>query len=215
MCSRPAHAQADWEQQTLGVAVQLLDVSVLIAHIVCCTFAAVIMDSCLLLNVQTLEQLHMKAYVCHLDLTITNVMLQDDRSNGWDVLRLIDFGFAQVFNEGKLVSPQSMLQGFRSKHLPDLFLLLLQQCRPMSLSDKEHHGYALHCPTAHQQVKLIACTVCIALSKCLVCLQTCCTLVSARGMSSQQVQPLPMQPQSCCVPFSVSGRVLKTMMSLS
>ena len=100
MCSRPAHAQADWEQQTLGVAVQLLDVSVLIAHIVCCTFAAVIMDSCLLLNVQTLEQLHMKAYVCHLDLTITNVMLQDDRSNGWDVLRLIDFGFAQVFYEG-------------------------------------------------------------------------------------------------------------------
>ncbi|KAL0025066.1 hypothetical protein WJX79_004121 [Trebouxia sp. C0005] len=48
----------------------------------------------------TLEHLHMRANVCHLDLTITNVMLQDDRSNGWDVLRLIDFGFAQKFNTG-------------------------------------------------------------------------------------------------------------------
>ncbi|DBA99277.1 TPA: Serine/threonine-protein kinase Nek10 [Trebouxia sp. C0006] len=75
MCSRPAHAQPGWEQQTLGVAVQLLD---------------------------TLKHLHTKANVCHLDLTITNVMLQDDRSNGWDVLRLIDFGFAQVFNEDML-----------------------------------------------------------------------------------------------------------------
>ena len=143
MCSRPAHAQPGWEQQTLGVAVQLLDVSGLIAHIVCCTFAAVMMNSHLLLNVQTLEHLHMKANVCHLDLTITNVMLQDDRSNGWDVLRLIDFGFAQVFNEGNLVSPQSMLQGFRSKHLPALFLLLLQQCRPMSLQTKSI--MAMHC----------------------------------------------------------------------
>ncbi|DBA76042.1 TPA: hypothetical protein ACH3X2_008879 [Trebouxia sp. C0005] len=44
----------------------------------------------------------MRANVCHLDLTITNVMLQDDRSNGWDVLRLIDFGFAQKLNKGKL-----------------------------------------------------------------------------------------------------------------
>lgn len=58
---------------------------------------------------QTLEHLHMRANVCHLDLTITNVMLQDDRNNAWDFLRLIDFGFAQLFNEGKLVSPQSML----------------------------------------------------------------------------------------------------------
>jgi tRNA A-37 threonylcarbamoyl transferase component Bud32 len=59
--------------------------------------------------VQTLEHLHLRANVCHLDLTITNVMLQDDRSNGWDFLRLIDFGFAQLFNEGKLASLQSML----------------------------------------------------------------------------------------------------------
>ena len=58
---------------------------------------------------QTLEHLHMRANVCHLDLTITNVMLQDARSNGWDFLRLIDFGFAQLFNEGKLALPQSML----------------------------------------------------------------------------------------------------------
>ncbi|KAL0025054.1 hypothetical protein WJX79_002816 [Trebouxia sp. C0005] len=50
----------------------------------------------------TLKHLHMRANVCHLDLTITNVMLQDDRSNGWDVLRLIDFGFAQKLNKGKL-----------------------------------------------------------------------------------------------------------------
>ncbi len=62
-----------------------------------------------LLTVQTLEHLHMRANVCHLDLTITNMMLQDDRSNGWDVLRLIDFGFAQLFNQGKLASLQSML----------------------------------------------------------------------------------------------------------
>ncbi len=61
MCSRPAHAQPGWEQQTLGVAVQLLDVSGLIAHIVCCTFAAVMMNSRLLLNVQTLKHLHTKA----------------------------------------------------------------------------------------------------------------------------------------------------------
>ena len=58
---------------------------------------------------QTLEHLHLRANVRHLDLTITNVMLQDDRSNGWDFLRLIDFGFAQLFNEGKLASLQSML----------------------------------------------------------------------------------------------------------
>ncbi|DBA96030.1 TPA: hypothetical protein ACH3X1_001531 [Trebouxia sp. C0004] len=44
----------------------------------------------------------MRPNICHLDLTITNVMLQDDRSNSWDVVRLIDFGFAQVFNEDNL-----------------------------------------------------------------------------------------------------------------
>ena len=149
----------------LGVAVQLLDVSVLIARVVCCSLAAVIMNSCLLLNVQTLEQLHMKANICHLDLTITNVMLQDDRSNGWDALRLIDFGFAQFFNEGKLALLQSMLQGFRLKCLPALFLLFITQCQPTSLSDREHHGYALHCPIAREQVKLTACTVRHLLSK--------------------------------------------------
>ncbi|DBA75903.1 TPA: hypothetical protein ACH3X2_008965 [Trebouxia sp. C0005] len=73
MCSSHTHSQEGWEQQMLEVAAQLLD---------------------------TLEHLHMRANVCHLDLTITNVMLQDDRSNGWDVLRLIDFGFAQKFNTG-------------------------------------------------------------------------------------------------------------------
>ncbi len=67
----------------------------------------------------------MRANVCHLDLTITNVMLQDDRSSGWDVLRLIDFGFAQLFNEGKLASPQSMLQGFSPECLSAFFLLLI------------------------------------------------------------------------------------------
>ncbi len=89
----------------LGVGAQLLDVSGLVVSNLCCTFAAELVNSCLLLTVQTLEHLHMRANICHLDLTITNVMLQDDRSNGWDVLRLIDFGFAQVFNEGKLALP--------------------------------------------------------------------------------------------------------------
>ena len=87
-----------------------------------------------LLTVQTLEHLHMRANVCHLDLTITNVMLRDDRSNGWDVLRLIDFGFAQIFNKGKLLLPQCLPQGFSPKCLPALFLLLIKQCWPMSLS---------------------------------------------------------------------------------
>lgn len=77
------------------------------------------------LNMQTLEELHMTASMCHLDLTITNVMLQDDRSNGWDVLRRIDFGFAQIFNKGKFASPQPVLQGCSPSCLPALVLLAM------------------------------------------------------------------------------------------
>ncbi len=96
----------------LWVSAQLLDVSGLVVSGSCCTFAAAVGELMSSSPVQTLEHLHMRANLCHLDLTTTNVMLQDDTSNGWNVLRLIDFGFAQVFNEGKLALPQCMLQGF-------------------------------------------------------------------------------------------------------
>ena len=79
----------------------------------------------------------MRANVCHLDLTITNVMLQDDRSNGWDVLRLIDFGFAQKLNKGKLQLPRRVLQAFSPSCLPPLFLLLLTHHQSMSLSHNQ------------------------------------------------------------------------------
>jgi len=82
--------------------------------------------------------------VSHLDLTITNVMLQDDRSNGWDVLRLIDFGFAQLFNKSKLALLQHVLQGFSPSCLPAVMLLLTMHLQSMSLLYKEHRGYALH-----------------------------------------------------------------------
>jgi len=42
MCSRHAHTQDGWEQQTLRVAAQLLDVRGLFVYVLCCTFAAVV-----------------------------------------------------------------------------------------------------------------------------------------------------------------------------
>lgn len=39
--------------------------------------------------------------LCHMDLSPDNIMLRSDKSNPWDTLRLIDFGFAAKYNPGK------------------------------------------------------------------------------------------------------------------
>lgn len=49
---------------------------------------------------QTLFFLHLDSTVCHLDLTPANIMLQAHCDDPWDTLRLIDFGFAAIFNPG-------------------------------------------------------------------------------------------------------------------
>lgn len=51
--------------------------------------------------VQTLWYLHFASNICHLDLSPENIMVQWDKSNPWDTVRLIDFGFARKFNPGK------------------------------------------------------------------------------------------------------------------
>lgn len=51
--------------------------------------------------VQTLWWLHQQSNLCHMDLSPDNIMLRLDKSNPWDTLRLIDFGFAAKFNPGK------------------------------------------------------------------------------------------------------------------
>jgi serine/threonine protein kinase len=51
---------------------------------------------------QTLQDLHSKAGIAHLDLTSSNVMLRADGVL-WDTMRLIDFGFAQVCSSGQLI----------------------------------------------------------------------------------------------------------------
>lgn len=55
-------------------------------------------------SVQTLWRLHCGSNFCHLDLSPDNIMLRSDKSNSWDTLRLIDFGFAASLNPGKLPS---------------------------------------------------------------------------------------------------------------
>ena len=54
--------------------------------------------------VQTLWRLHCSSNFCHLDLSPDNIMLRSDKSNPWDTLRLIDFGFAAHFQPGRLPS---------------------------------------------------------------------------------------------------------------
>ena len=51
--------------------------------------------------VQTLWNLHCAGNLCHLDVSPENIMLRSNKSNPWDSLRLIDFGFASRFNPGK------------------------------------------------------------------------------------------------------------------
>ena len=50
--------------------------------------------------VQTLLCLHFSGRICHLDTSPSHIMVRSDKSNPWDMLRLIDFGFARIFNKG-------------------------------------------------------------------------------------------------------------------
>lgn len=49
---------------------------------------------------QTLNHMHLDSNICHLDITPGNIMMQSKPASPWDAVRLIDFGFADWFNEG-------------------------------------------------------------------------------------------------------------------
>ena len=105
----------------------------------------------------------MRANVCHLDLTVTNVVLQDDRSNVWDVLRWIDFGFAQIFNKDKLLLPCVYCRASVYHVCPPL--LAVAYTSPINvvvtqIRAEKARGYALHCPAAHQQVEMTPALLC-------------------------------------------------------
>ena len=108
--TRLAYSVEAWEQQMLVVATQLLDVS----DPVCCPHHCAVSNLMLLLSsffcVQTLELLHVRALICHLDITNTNVMMQAHSTYMWDSLRLIDFGFARSFDKGVSSLPTHLLQ---------------------------------------------------------------------------------------------------------
>lgn len=57
-------------------------------------------------SLQTLNHMHLDSNVCHMDITPGNIMLQSKPVNPWDVVRIIDFGFAKWFNEGAARSCQ-------------------------------------------------------------------------------------------------------------
>ena len=50
--------------------------------------------------VQTLSFLHSVARICHMDISLTNIMLDPLKSSSWDSVTIIDFGFAQEFDAG-------------------------------------------------------------------------------------------------------------------
>ena len=53
--------------------------------------------------VQTVHLLHTDSNMAHLDITSSNIMLRNDDYQAWDDLRLVDFGFAQKCNKGRVV----------------------------------------------------------------------------------------------------------------
>ena len=94
----------------LSIAMQLLDVGDPVFYPHCYAVRSLVYLSSSFVCVQTLEHLHREAWVCHLDLTSTNVMLQAHSSDVWDGVRLIDFGFAQILEEGMSSVPAHLLQ---------------------------------------------------------------------------------------------------------
>ena len=44
---------------------------------------------------QTLEALHDRAHIAHLDISSNNIMLRKTSSQAWDAIRLLDLGLAQ------------------------------------------------------------------------------------------------------------------------
>ena len=58
--------------------------------------------------VQTLHFLHKSGGLAHLDITSNNVMLRKDGYKAWDQLRLLDFGFCQFCNPGRVVRNQQI-----------------------------------------------------------------------------------------------------------
>ena len=56
------------------------------------------------MSVQTVSFLHGGSTVAHLDITSGNLMLRNDGYEGWDQLRLLDFGFSHTCSHGVLRS---------------------------------------------------------------------------------------------------------------
>lgn len=54
---------------------------------------------------QTLDQLHHNAKLCHLNLSGNNIMVLDSSRDPWDALRLLDFGLAQKCHPGNSWTP--------------------------------------------------------------------------------------------------------------
>lgn len=126
------------EPWMLNIAAQLVDVSVKplcnswlqswhnsVAHAETCMldWCAVCGIFChkllkCVIAVQTLWRLHCGSNFCHLDLSPDNIMLRSDKSNPWDTLRLIDFGFAANFNPGKLPSHACVQHGLHAATCP-------------------------------------------------------------------------------------------------
>ena len=53
------------------------------------------LNSAVLMRGQTLEGLHDRAHVAHLDISSNNIMLRNSCPDAWDVVRLLDLGLAQ------------------------------------------------------------------------------------------------------------------------
>lgn len=52
------------------------------------------------MSVQTLQALHGRAHVAHMDLTSVNVMIRYDAVKDWDIVRVLDFGFSKPCQAG-------------------------------------------------------------------------------------------------------------------
>lgn len=95
------------ENRMLPVAAQLLDVSVATTAsgpVALGTLMSVRLSYSRHQNpcccLQTLQALHGRACVAHLDLTSNNVMLRHDAVGPWDNVRLIDFGLSRSCQAG-------------------------------------------------------------------------------------------------------------------
>ena len=89
------------EQKVLTTAAQLLHVRCHLQALLAPEAASLCFTiPIFVLNLQTLYNLHGDT-VAHLDITSSNIMLQEEGCKPWDQLRLIDFGFSQKCSSGK------------------------------------------------------------------------------------------------------------------